>query len=283
MNEITTLTSKKIAEITLKAKVVRRHILNMVTAAKSGHPGGSLSVVEILATLYFAELNIDPARPLYTERDRFVLSKGHASSALYAVLAERGFFAAEDLVYFRRINHYLQGHPNMLSVPGVDMSTGSLGQGLSIANGMALAARLDGKAYRVYALLGDGELQEGMVWEAAMLAAHYKLDQVTAIVDDNGLQSAGPVSEVMSLQPLADKWRAFGWYVLEISGHDIRAIYDAVQIAKTIIGQPVVIIAKTVKGKGVSGMENQANWHGKAPTAAECEMFLNQLSNLGNG
>lgn len=271
------LTSEKVAELGRRAKSVRRNIVSMVTAAKSGHPGGSLSAADILVTLYFAVMKVDPNAPADPERDRFVLSKGHAAPVLYATLAEKGFLPQEELVTLRKIDSRLQGHPDMKGIPGVDMSTGSLGQGLSAANGMALAGRLDGRPYRVYALLGDGELEEGQVWEAAMFAAHYKLDNLTAFVDYNGLQIDGPVSEVMSPLPIPEKWRAFGWNVIEIDGHDYNAIYDAIQTAKTVKGQPTMIVARTVKGKGVSGMENIADWHGKAPTQEECNLFLSEL------
>ncbi len=274
------LTAEQVADMTKRATAIRRNIIAMVTEAKSGHPGGSLSAADILTTLYFAELNVDPQRPQDVDRDRFVLSKGHASPVLYATLAEKGFLPHEELLTFRRIDSRLQGHPSMKDVPGVDMSTGSLGQGLSAANGMALAGRLNGKSYRVYALLGDGELEEGMVWEAAMFAAHYKLDNLTAFVDFNGLQIDGPIAEVMSPLPIPDKWRAFGWHVIEIDGHDFNAIYDALQTAKTVKGKPTMIVAHTVKGKGVCQMENVADWHGKAPSREECDLFISQLDKL---
>lgn len=272
-----TLTAEQAAELARRAKAIRRHILTMVTAAKSGHPGGSLSAADILATLYFAEMKVDPHRPDDPERDRFVLSKGHAAPVLYATLAERGFFSHQELCTLRQIDSRLQGHPDMKMTPGVDMTTGSLGQGISAACGMALAGRLDGRPYRVYVLLGDGELEEGQVWEAAMFAAHYKLDNLTAFVDYNGLQIDGPVREVMSPLPISDKWRAFGWNVLEIDGHDYHAIYDAIQTAKAVKGQPTLIVARTVKGKGVCSMENVVDWHGKAPSRQECDAFLAEL------
>ncbi len=271
------LTPEKAAELAKRAHAVRRSILEMVTCAKSGHPGGSLSAADILVTLYFAVMHVDPHAPADPERDRFVLSKGHAAPVLYATLAERGFLPHDELCTLRRIDSRLQGHPSMKHIPGIDMSTGSLGQGLSAANGMALAARLDGKAWRVYALLGDGELEEGQIWEAAMLAAHYKLDNLTAFVDYNGLQIDGPISDIMSPLPIADKWRAFGWHVLEIDGHDHTAIYDATLAAQTVQGKPTMIVARTVKGKGVGSMENIADWHGKAPTSEECAKFLAEL------
>lgn len=272
------LTPEKLAELARRAKAVRRSILEMVTAAKSGHPGGSLSAADILVTLYFAVLKVDPATPADPDRDRFVLSKGHAAPVLYATLAERGYLPHSELTTLRRIDSRLQGHPEMKHIPGVDMSTGSLGQGLSAANGMALAGRLTGRGYRVYALLGDGELEEGQVWEAAMFAAHYKLDNVTAFVDNNGLQIDGPINEVMSPLPIADKWRAFGWQTIEIDGHDYEAIYQAIETAKTVKGKPTVIVAHTIKGRGVGSMENVVDWHGKAPSAEECAKFLEELS-----
>lgn len=271
------LTAEKIAELEKRAKAVRRNIVSAVTEAKSGHPGGSLSAADIVTVLYFAEMKNDPHAPEDPDRDRFVLSKGHAAPVLYAALAERGYFPHSELMTLRKIDSRLQGHPSMKALPGIDMSTGSLGQGLSAASGMALAGRLDKRDYRVFAVLGDGELEEGMVWEAAMFAAHYKLDNLTAFVDYNGLQIDGPVSEVMSPLPIPEKFAAFGWNVLEIDGHDVAAIYDAIQTAKTVKGKPTVIVAHTVKGKGVCEMENVADWHGKAPSSEECRNFLSQL------
>ncbi|OPY58071.1 MAG: Transketolase 2 [Pelotomaculum sp. PtaU1.Bin035] len=268
----------EIEELKNKAKEIRKHIVRMLGEAGSGHPGGSLSAADIVASLYFKELRLDPARPDWPGRDRFVLSKGHAAPVLYAALAERGFFPLEELMTLRKLGSRLQGHPDMRKLPGVDMSTGSLGQGLSSANGMALAARLDKAGYRVYALLGDGELQEGMVWEAAMAAAHYKLDNLAAFVDHNGLQIDGPVVDVMSPEPVADKWRAFGWHVVIIDGHDIKQILDALDEAKTVKGKPTMIVAETVKGKGVSFMENQVGWHGAAPKPGEVEKALAELA-----
>lgn len=260
-----------------KAREIRKDIIKMLGEAGSGHPGGSLSAADIVTVLFFHELRIDPKRPDWPERDRFVLSKGHAAPVLYAALARRGFFPQEELMTLRKLDSRLQGHPDMRKVPGVDMSTGSLGQGLSVANGMALAARLDQKNYRVYALLGDGELDEGMVWEAAMASAHYKLDNLTAFVDHNGLQIDGPITEVMSPEPVADKWRAFGWHVLSIDGHDLEQIMDALNEAKTVKGKPTMIVAATVKGKGVSFMENQVGWHGVAPNPGEVAKALAEL------
>ncbi|MEW6572983.1 MAG: transketolase [Bacillota bacterium] len=260
-----------------KAKEIRRYIILMTAAAGSGHPGGSLSATDIVTALYFAVMRIDPKRPDDPNRDRFVLSKGHAAPLLYAALAERGFFPPPELMMLRKLGSRLQGHPDMRKLQGVEMSTGSLGQGLSAANGMALAARLDGRDYRVYALLGDGEIQEGQIWEAAMSAAHYRLDNLTVFLDYNGLQIDGPVEEVMSLGRVGDKWKAFGWHVIEIDGHDFTAILDAVAEAKETKGKPTMIIARTVKGKGVSFMENQVDWHGTAPKAEQASQALEEL------
>jgi transketolase len=256
---------------------IRRSIIRMTCEAKSGHPGGSLSAVEILTALYFGIMRIDPKRPAWEDRDRFVLSKGHASPVLYATLARRGYFSVNELMGFRKLGSMLQGHPDMKGTPGVDMTTGSLGQGLAVANGMALAAKLDGRDYRVYVLLGDGEIQEGMVWEAAMAAAHYKLDNLIAFLDHNGLQIDGPNRQVMTVEPVKDKWQAFGWQVFEIDGHSFEDIADAVKRAKQVKGRPCMVIAKTVKGKGVSFMENVADWHGKAPSGEEAKRALDEL------
>lgn len=272
------LTPEQQTELAKRAKAIRRNIVTMVTEAKSGHPGGSLSAADILATLYFMEMKVDPQHPQDPDRDRFVLSKGHAAPVLYATLAEKGFFSHAEFMGLRKVDSMLQGHPDMKGTPGVDMSTGSLGQGISAACGMALAGKIDGKDYRVYALLGDGELEEGQVWEAAMFAAHYRLDNLTAFVDLNGLQIDGPITEVMSPVPVPDKWRAFNWNALEIDGHDYNAIYEALQMAKATKGKPTVIVATTVKGKGVCKMENVADWHGKAPSREECELFLQDLA-----
>ncbi|MEW5953761.1 MAG: transketolase [Bacillota bacterium] len=261
-----------------RAKTLRRHIISMLGEAGSGHPGGSLSAADIVAALYFEVLKLDPERPDWPDRDRFVLSKGHAAPVLYAALAERGFFPAEELATLRKLGSRLQGHPDMKKLPGVEMSTGSLGQGLSAANGMALAARVDGRDYRVYALLGDGEIQEGQIWEAAMAAAHYRLDKLIAFLDHNGLQIDGPIREIMSPEPVADKWRAFGWDVQVIDGHDIRQILRAIEDARQVTGRPSMIIAETVKGKGVSFMENQVGWHGNAPKAEEVARALAELA-----
>lgn len=260
-----------------KAKVIRQHIIRMTGAAGSGHPGGSLSAADIITYLYFKELKIDPENPKWPERDRFVLSKGHAAPVLYAALAEKGFFPVEELITLRKIDSLLQGHPDMSRVRGVEMSTGSLGTGFSTSVGMALAARMDKRDNYIFVMLGDGEIQEGQVWEAAMAAAHYKLDNMIAILDYNGLQIDGPVSEVLSPEPLPDKWRAFGWEVLEINGHDFQAIEKAIATAKSVKGKPTMIIAKTVKGKGVSFMENEAGWHGSAPNQEQVEKALKEL------
>ncbi|GAB6274775.1 MAG: transketolase [Peptococcaceae bacterium] len=249
----------------------------MTGAAGSGHPGGSLSAADIITVLYFHFMRLNPAFPDWPERDRFVLSKGHAAPLLYAALAERGYFPAKELFTLRKLGSRLQGHPDMKQLPGVEMSTGSLGQGLAAANGMALAGKLDKRDYRVYVLLGDGEIQEGMIWEAAMAAAHYHLDNVTVFLDNNGLQIDGPIKEVMSPEPIADKWRAFGWDVQIIDGHNIPQIIQAVELAKQVKGQPQMIIAKTVKGKGVSFMENQVDWHGMAPKPDQVARALDDL------
>jgi len=257
---------------------LRRHIVSMVAAANSGHPGGSLSAVEIITALYFKLMNIDVAQPRWPQRDIFVLSKGHASPVYYAALAERGFFPSEELLNFRKINSRLQGHPDRENIPGVDMTTGSLGQGLSAANGMALAAKLDGQEQRwLYVLLGDGELQEGQVWEAVMTAAHYSLDNVIVFVDWNGLQIDGEVGKVMNIAPLKNKFAAFNWHVQEIDGHDFAEIIASVDNAKAAKGRPSVIIARTIKGKGVSFMENQAGWHGRAPGQEQAQQALKEL------
>lgn len=271
------VSKEKLEELTKAARRVRRHIIEMTAEARSGHPGGSLSCADILVALYFQEMKVDPQNPNWPDRDRFVLSKGHAAPALYAVLAERGYFPKEELKTLRKINSILQGHPDMKKTPGVDMTTGSLGQGLSAANGMALAGKLDGKSYRVYVLLGDGELEEGQVWEAAMAAAHYKLDNLTAFVDHNGLQIDGPIVQVMSPEIIQEKFRAFGWHVIDVDGHDFEDIFRAIEEAKSTKGRPTVIVARTVKGKGVPFMENQVDWHGKAPSREQAEEALKAL------
>ncbi len=264
------------------ANNVRINIIEMLAESKSGHPGGSLSIADILTVLYFDEMNINPENPKDEDRDRFVLSKGHAAPALYAVLAERGYFNKENLQTLRKFHSILQGHPDMKKTPGVDMSTGSLGQGLSVANGMAMAGKLDKKDYRVYTAIGDGELQEGQIWEAAMSSAHYKLNNLTAFVDFNGLQIDGSNEEVMNVKPVDKKFEAFGWNVLVIDGHNIEEIKDALRKAKGYKDGPTAIIAKTIKGKGVSFMENQAAWHGAAPNEEQKNQALNELKGGDN-
>ena len=256
---------------------VRMGIIEGVHSAKAGHPGGSLSAADLFTYLYFKELNIDPKNPQWSDRDRFVLSKGHTAPGLYAALAHRGFFPVEDLLTLRHLGSYLQGHPNMHTVPGVDMSTGSLGQGISAAAGMALAGKSQKKDYRVYTLLGDGEIQEGQVWEACMLAAHYNLDNLCIIVDNNGLQIDGDIAKVMSPYPIVDKLLAFGFHVETIDAHDFDQIENALNIARTVKGKPTAIVMKSTKGKGVSFMENNAGWHGKAPNDAEFEIAMTEL------
>ena len=256
---------------------IRRNIIKMIYAASSGHPGGALSCADLLTVLYFSEMRVDVNNPKDENRDRFVLSKGHASAALYATLAEKGFLSKEELLGFRNINSILQGHPDMNKVPGVDMSTGSLGQGLSVANGMALAGKLDHKDYRVYCLMGDGEIEEGQIWEAAMSASHYKLDNLCAIVDYNNLQIDGKVTDVMNVTPIDEKFKSFGFNVININGNDIDEILSAFEKAKKAKERPTVIIAKTRKGKGVSFMEDQAGWHGKAPNEEEYKIAMEEL------
>ena len=270
-----TLGEKKQLQIT--ACKIRMGIIESTYGAKAGHPGGSLSATEMFTYLYFKEMNIDPKNPKWEDRDRFVLSKGHTTPGLYSTLAHRGFFPVEDLPTFRHIDSYLQGHPNMNMVPGVDMSTGSLGQGVSVAVGMALGAKHQNKDFRVYTLLGDGEIQEGQVWEACMAAAHYKLDNMVVIVDNNGLQIDGDIAKVMSPYPIVDKLNAFGFHVIAIDGHDFDAIESALNEAKTVKGQPTAIVMKTTKGKDVSYMENNAGWHGKAPNDEEYAIAMNEL------
>ncbi|AZR74779.1 transketolase [Anoxybacter fermentans] len=264
-------------ELKNQAREIRKDILKMTSRAGSGHPGGSLSAADIITALYFHIMNIDPENPKWEDRDRFVLSKGHAAPVLYAALAEQGYFPKEDLEHLRQIDHHLQGHPDMKGTPGVDMTTGSLGQGISAAVGMALAGKLDKKDYTVYTLLGDGEIQEGQVWEAIMSAAHYKLDNLVAILDYNRIQLVGPTSEIMEVSPTAEKFKAFGWHVIEIDGHDMEAIVNALKEARDYTGKPVMIIARTIKGKGVSFMEDTAAWHGKAPSGEELEKALAEL------
>ena len=256
---------------------IRKDIINMLTESASGHPGGSLSAADIVTTLFFNELNIDPKNPKDENRDRFVLSKGHAAPVLYSALARRGYFDPKELLTLRKIGSRLQGHPSMKCLDGIDMSTGSLGQGVSAAVGMALAGKCDKKSYRVYALLGDGELEEGQVWEAAMAAAHYKLDNLTIFIDNNGLQIDGNISDVMNPAPIDKKFEAFGWNTLIIDGHNYDEIIGAIEKAKAHKGQPTAIIARTVKGKGVSFMENEASWHGTAPSKDQREKALEEL------
>ena len=262
-----------------KAFNIRKNIIEMIYGAQSGHPGGALSCADILTVLYFSEMKVDSDNPKDENRDRLVLSKGHASAALYATLAEKGFFAKEELKGFRNINSILQGHPDMKKIPGVDMSTGSLGQGLSIANGMALAGKLDKKDYRVYCIMGDGEIEEGQVWEAAMTAGHHKLDNLCVIVDNNGLQIDGKVIDVMNSKPIDEKFKSFGFNVVNIDGNDIDEILEAFEKARKAKERPTAIIAKTTKGKGVSFMENQVGWHGKAPNQEEYKRAIEELNN----
>lgn len=264
------------------ARNIRVDIINMLEKSQSGHPGGSLSAVEILTALYFKEMKVDPKNSKWEARDRFVLSKGHASPVLYGTLAEKGFFPKEELDKFRKIGSMLQGHPDMKGIPGVDMTTGSLGQGLAAANGMALAGKLDNKDYRVYALIGDGESQEGLIWEAAMLAAHYKLDNITVFLDHNGLQIDGLNKDIMDIEPIDEKFKAFGWHVLNIDGHSFDDILSAIEEAKNTKGKPTMIIARTHKGRGVSFMEDQVGWHGKAPSVEEASKALEELGGGSN-
>lgn len=259
------------------ANKIRINILKEVYYAKSGHPGGSLSIADILAVLYFKEMNIDPSNPKDENRDRLVLSKGHCAPALYATLAIKGFFKEDTLKKFRNINSNLQGHPDMKKIPGVDMSTGSLGQGLSAANGMAIAGKLDNKKYRVYTILGDGEIEEGQIWEAAMASSKYKLDNLCIFVDNNNLQIDGQIEDVINPYPIDEKFESFGFKVVTINGNDISEIEEALKIAKETKGKPTVIIAKTIKGKGISFMENNANWHGKAPNEEEYKQAIKEL------
>ena len=271
------MTESRRKELQKIAYKIRRDAIDAVYSAASGHPGGSLSIAEILAYLYFEEMNIDPKNPRDPDRDRFVLSKGHAAPGLYAALAERGYFPVEELKTLRQIDSVLQGHPDMKHIPGVDMSTGSLGLGISAACGMALAAKQMKQDWRVWTIVGDGESEEGQVWEAAMFAAHYKLDNLCAFIDWNGLQIDGAVKDVMNPTPLDEKFKAFGWHVIMIDAHDLAAIDAAVKEAKATKGQPTAIIAKSVKGKGVSYMENAVNWHGAAPKQEQYEIAVKEL------
>ena len=268
-------------ELMKTANEIRKGIVTALHSAKTGHPGGSLSATEIFTYLYFEEMNVDPKDPKKADRDRFVLSKGHTAPGLYSTLAQKGFFPKEDLVTLRHTGSYLQGHPDMKHIPGVDMSSGSLGQGISAAVGMAIAGKLDNADYRVYTLLGDGEIQEGQVWEASMLAAHRKLDNLVVIVDNNNLQIDGAITEVNSPYPIDKKFEAFNFHVINIDGNDFDQIDAAFKEAKTVKGQPTAIIAKTVKGKGVSFMENQVGWHGKAPNDEEYKIAMEELEKAG--
>ncbi|MCD8149649.1 MAG: transketolase [Clostridiales bacterium] len=268
-------------ELEKVAVEVRKGIVTAVHSAKSGHPGGSLSAADIFTYLYFEEMNIDPADPKKEDRDRFVLSKGHVAPGFYSVLAQRGFFPVEELKGLRHVGSFLQGHPDMKHIPGVDMSSGSLGQGFSAAVGMALAGKMDGKDYRVYALAGDGEIQEGQIWEASMFAGHRKLDNLVLIVDNNGLQIDGKIDDVCSPYPIDEKFKAFNFHVITIDGNDFDEIAAAFAEARATKGQPTAIIAKTVKGKGVSYMENQAGWHGKAPNDEEYAIAMEELEKAG--
>ena len=265
-------------QLQIKACKVRMGVIEGVYNAKSGHPGGSLSIADILTYLYFDHMNIDPKNPKWEDRDRFVLSKGHTAPALYAVLAHRGFFPVEELKTLRKPHSMLQGNPSMKLTPGVDMSTGSLGQGISAACGMALSGKLSEDYYKVYAVLGDGEIEEGQVWEAAMFAAHYQLDNLVAIVDNNGLQIDGRIKDVISPYPIDEKFRAFGWHVITIDGHDFNQIEKAFNEAENVSGQPTVIIQKSIKGKGVSFMEDQVSWHGTAPNEDQYNQAMTELS-----
>ena len=269
---------KDISFLKEKAKEIRKSIVSMITEAKSGHPGGSLSATDILTALYFSEMNVDPTNPKMEGRDRFVLSKGHAAPAIYATLAEKGYFSKGELMTLRKFGSRLQGHPDMKKLPGIEISTGSLGQGLSVANGMALNAKIFDENYRTYVVLGDGEIQEGQIWEAAMTAAHYKLDNLCAFLDSNNLQIDGNVTEIKGVEPLDKKWEAFGWNVIKIDGHDFEQILSALDKAKKCKGKPTMIIAKTIKGKGVSFMENVCGFHGVAPTVEELEKALAELA-----
>ena len=274
---------KRKTELSVIANKIRKNALTAVYSAKSGHPGGSLSIADVLALLYFEIMNIDPKNPKNPDRDRFVLSKGHAAPALYSALALRGYFPVEDIPTFRHTGSYLQGHPDMNKVPGVDMSTGSLGQGVSAAGGIALSAKLDNKNYRVYTILGDGELEEGQVWEQAMFAAHYKLDNLTAFIDFNGLQIDGDVTKVMNPTPIDKKFEAFGWNVIVCSAHDFDELERAIENAKNTKGKPTAIVMKSVKGKNVSFMENNAVWHGSVPNEEQYNQAIGELDAIISG
>ncbi len=274
MSEVDEAVVRQVQE---KARAMRRHILKMTHAAQSGHPGGSLSATDLVASLYFHELRVDPQRPDWPDRDRFILSKGHACPAQYGALAERGFFPVEELLTFRKLNSRLQGHPELGTTPGLEACAGAEGQGLSVGIGMALAARLQGKDWRVYVIVGDGENDVGETWEAAMAAPNLKLDNLVVLIDRNGIQQEGRTEDIMPLEPLADKWRAFGWHVLEIDGHDVRQVLEALAAARAVKGRPVCILARTVKGKGVSFMENVVKYHGAATTDEELSRALAEM------
>ena len=269
--------SAKLTQLKHEAAMIRLGILDGTHAAASGHPGGSLSIADIMSYLYFAEMKVDPANPKWEERDRFVLSKGHAAPALYATLARKGFFPFESLVTLRRVDSVLQGHPDMKYIPGVDMSSGSLGQGISAAVGMALAAKMDGKDYRTYTIVGDGETEEGQVWEALMFAARHALDNLCVVIDYNGLQIDGPIAEIVNPAPYEGKLSSFGFHVITIDAHNLEEIEAAFTEAKTVKGRPTAIVAKSVKGKGVSFMENQVKWHGSAPNDAQYEQAVAEI------
>lgn len=268
-----------VEELKQVAKRVRLTILHMLTQAGSGHTGGSLSAVDVAVAIYFSKMRFNPKDPLWKERDRFILSKGHAAPLLYAIMAKAGYFPKETVDTLRKIESPLQGHPCCKRLPGIEVSTGSLGQGLSVANGMALGLRLDGNPARVYCIMGDGEIQEGQIWEAAMTAAHYKTDNLCAVVDNNGLQIDGPVEKVMGIAPIHDKWTAFGWHVIDIDGHDMKQILQALDETETLKGKPSVIIANTKKGKGVSFFEDRVEYHGVAPSSDEYERALKEINN----
>jgi transketolase len=278
-----TLTPERISELEETARLLRVDSLRLIHRRGAGHPGGALSAAEIMAVLYFHVLRIDPSRPDWEERDRFILSKGHASALLYAALTRRGFFPLAELDHWGEVDCPHQGHPDRFKTPGVDMTSGLLGHGVAISAGLALAARLNKRNYRVYTLLGDGECQGGIVWEGAMTAAKYHLSNLTAIVDHNKVQLDGPVREIMPIEPLADKWSAFGWQIEEVDGHSIRAVAEAIEMAKKILDRPTVIIAHTTKGRGVSFMENQSFWHGNVPNAEQLRQALSELGEVQNG
>lgn len=273
-------TKELIQRLEKKANTIRKHIIRSIYQAGSGHPGGSLSATEVLTALYFHTMNIDPKNPKWEDRDRFVLSKGHAAPALYAVLAERGFFPIEELDTLRKMGSRLQGHPDMNKTPGVEASTGSEGQGVSIGIGIALSAKLNRKLYRVYVMIGDGELDCGQIWEAAMSASHFKLDNITTIIDRNKLQLDGPTRQIMDLEPVTDKWKAFGWHVIEIDGHNFKEILSALDTSKEIKGRPTLIISHTIKGKGVSFMEGAVGFHGKPPTKEQYIQAMTELETV---